>query len=127
MPISRWRATTSATDWRSAASSSPPGRSVPSARGRLPTWVVRIRSRVLRFIAPPPPPASLRLLHHVRLPQVPGARRVAGIGVAQRAFAGRDVVDWPAERERDRLHAGILVGEDGARRRDAHLRRAPPC
>src|SRR5215475_3352929 len=50
MPASRWRATTSATDWRSVASSSAPARSLPSRRGRLPTWVVRIFRLVLRFI-----------------------------------------------------------------------------
>ena len=33
-------------------------------------------------------PSLIRLLHHVRLPQVPGPRRVAWIAVAQRAFSG---------------------------------------
>src|SRR4029079_16351698 len=67
-------------------------------------------------------PVSTRLFQHVGLPQVPGARRVPGIPVAQRAFAGRDVIDWPPARERDRLHAGILVGEYGARGRDPDIR-----
>src|SRR5258707_794042 len=51
--------------------------------------------------------ALMRLLHHVRCLQVPGAGRVAGILVAQRTFAGRDVIDRSPERKHDRLHAGI--------------------
>src|SRR5262245_3577910 len=35
---------------RSVASSSAPARSVPSGRGRLPTWVVRIFFALLRFM-----------------------------------------------------------------------------
>src|SRR3954469_4845105 len=53
MPISRCSATTPATIWRSAASSSLPARSVPSGRGRLPTWVVRIFLLLLRFMRIP--------------------------------------------------------------------------
>jgi UvrD-like helicase C-terminal domain len=68
------------------------------------------------------PPVLIRLLHHVRLPQVPRPGRVAGLAVAQRAFSGRDVIHRSPERERDRLHAGVLVGEDGARGRDPDIR-----
>jgi hypothetical protein len=66
-------------------------------------------------------PVLMRLFHHVGFPQVPGAGRVAGISVAQRAFTGRDVIDRSPERERDRLHAGVLVGEYGARGRDPDI------
>src|SRR5262249_57499197 len=55
------------------------------------------------------PPVLMRLLQHVRLPQVPGARRVAGIAVAQRAFAGRDVIARSADRDPDPLPTALLL------------------
>src|SRR6266566_8853400 len=56
------------------------------------------------------------------LPAVPGAALFAWILLAQRAFLGRDVVDRPAEPERDRLQARVHLGVDGADRRALHVR-----
>src|ERR1041385_7511890 len=49
---------------------------------------------------------------------------MASLGALSRsAPSSGDVIDRPAERERDGEHPGILISKDGARGRDTDIRR----